>query len=188
MVDDLVSEFVMPAAPTVAKRFGRFRNKTIIGGLASTALFMVSILLTLYAFNLLSQGVLMTYDPELSERHEQFKELSGFDNVTTSGAGVDICIVDTGIDLSHPDLAHIQLAGWNDFVQSRAEPYDDEGHGTAMAGILVAKNLLPGIAPDVNLHIAKAITSSGTGTDSVIAAAVDWCTDSGVDILSLIHI
>lgn len=186
MVDDFASQFVMPEAPTVvATGLRRFKNGKIISGLVSFALFTVATLLVLYAVNFLSEGVLMTYDPELSERHEQFKDLSGFDNVTTSGSGVDVCIVDTGIDMSHPDLEHIQLAGWNDFVQNREEPYDDEGHGTAMAGILVAKNLLPGIAPDVNLHIAKAITSSGTGTDSVIAAAVDWCTDSGVDIISL---
>ena len=186
MVDDFVAEFVMPAVPTVAPRgFRRFKRGKIISGLVSFALFSVSLLLVLYAMNFLSQGVLMTYDPELSERHEEFKQLSGFDNVTTSGAGVDVCIVDTGIDMTHPDLKHIQLAGWSDFVQSRAEPYDDEGHGTAMAGILVAKNLLPGIAPEVNLYIAKAITSSGSGTDSVIASAVDWCTDNGVDVISL---
>ena len=186
MVDDFVTEFVMPAAPAAAATgFRRFQRGKIISGLVSFALFSVSLLLVLYAVNLLSQGVLMTYDPELPERHEEFKQLSGFDNVTTSGAGVDVCIVDTGIDMTHPDLKHIQLAGWNDFVQNRAEPYDDEGHGTAMAGILVAKNLLPGIAPDVNLYIAKAITSSGSGTDSVIASAVDWCTDNGVDIISL---
>ena len=186
MVDEFVAEFVMPAAPAAADTgFRRFQRGKIISGLVSFALFSVSLLLVLYAVNLLSQGVLMTYDPELPERHEEFKQLSGFDNVTTSGDGVDVCIVDTGIDMTHPDLKHIELAGWNDFVQSRAEPYDDEGHGTAMAGILVAKNLLPGIAPDVNLYIAKAITSSGSGTDSVIASAVDWCTDNGVDIISL---
>ena len=185
MVDDFTTEFVMPAAPEIAvSGFRRFKRGTIISGLAAFALFSVSIMLVLFAVNILSQGVLGP-DPELSQRHQQFIEVSGFDNVTTSGAGVDVCIVDTGIDMSHPDLEHVQLAGWSDFVQNRDEPYDDEGHGTAMAGILVAKNLLPGIAPDVSLHIAKAITSSGTGTDSVIASAVDWCTDSGVDIISL---
>ncbi|MBJ84159.1 MAG: hypothetical protein CMB52_01405 [Euryarchaeota archaeon] len=186
MMDDFVSEFVMPEAPAVAATsFRRFSRGQIISAAASFALFAVSLMLVLFAVNLLSEGVLMVNDPELSERHNQFKELSGFDNVTTSGAGVDVCIVDTGFDTSHPDLSHVNLAGWSDFVQNREEPYDDEGHGTAMAGILVAENLLEGIAPGVNLYIAKAITSSGTGTDSDIAAAVDWCTESGVDIISL---
>ena len=54
-----------------------------------------------------------------------------------------------------------------------------------MAGILVAKNLLRGIAPNVDLHIAKAIEKTGSGTDTDIAAAVDWCVERGVDIISL---
>jgi serine protease AprX len=151
----------------------------------SFALFAVSILLVVWAFGIIAKPLLMVYDPELAQRHGEFKELSGFDNVTTSGAGVDLCIVDTGIDLQHPDLAHVELEGWIDFINDRSDPYDDQGHGTAMAGILVAKNMLRGIAPNVNLHIAKAIEKTGTGTDTDIAAAVDWCADSGVDIISL---
>ena len=76
MVDDFVAEFVMPAVPTVAPTgFRRFKRGKIISGLVSFALFSVSLLLVLYAMNFLSQGVLMQYDPELSERHEEFKQL-----------------------------------------------------------------------------------------------------------------
>ena len=119
MVDDFVSEFVMPEAPAVAATsFRRFSRGQIISAAASFALFAVSLLLVLYAVNILSEGVLGP-DPELSERHNQFKELSGFDNVTTSGAGVDVCIVDTGFATSHPDLSHVNLADWSDFVQNQ---------------------------------------------------------------------
>ena len=162
----------------------RSRNGSWRNGIGF-ALFATSILLVLWSFGILEKSLITVYDPELSERHSEFKELSGFDNVTTSGQGVEVCIVDTGIDLSHPDLSHVELAGWKDFVSNRGEPYDDQGHGTAMAGILVAKNLLPGIAPNVNLYIAKAISKSGSGSDTDIAAAVDWCTVQGVDIISL---
>ena len=167
--------FDMPEAPEAPARRG-FASEINMKGLiqkgTSFALFAVSILLVVWAFGILEKGLLVVYDPNLAERHSQFKELSGFDNVTTSGAGVDLCIVDTGIDLHHPDLAHVELAGWIDFINDRADPYDDQGHGTAMAGILVAKNLLRGIAPNVNLHIAKAIEKTGSGTDTDIAAAV----------------
>ena len=178
----------MPEAPTQPPRkaFGSEVNFEIIlqrGG--AFALFVVSILLVVWAFGLLERGLLDPYPPELSERHEEFKQLSGFDNVTTSGNGVEVCIVDTGIDLGHPDLSHVELAGWRDFVSNRGEPYDDQGHGTGMAGILVAKNRLPGIAPDVDLYIAKAISKSGTGSDTDIADAVDWCVENNVDIISL---
>jgi serine protease AprX len=178
----------MPEAPIQPPRktFGSEINVEILlqrGG--AFALFVISILLVVWAFGFLERGFLDPYPPELAERHEEFKQLSGFDNITTSGKGVEICIVDTGIDLGHPDLSHVELAGWRDFVSNRGEPYDDQGHGTGMAGILVAKNRLPGIAPDVDLYIAKAISKSGTGSDTDIADAVDWCVENSVDIISL---
>jgi len=180
----------MPEAPSQPPRRGvdsGVNVEKIVRGGVAFSLFVVSILLVVWAVGLLEKGLLDPYPPELAQRHQEFKQLSGFDNVSTSGDGVEVCIVDTGIDLSHPDLEHIQLAEnqWIDFIDNRGEPYDDQGHGTAMAGILVAENRLPGIAPNVDLFIAKAISKSGTGTDSDIAEAVDWCTDSGVDIISL---
>ena len=188
MSTDFESQFEMPEAPPAPQRRGFFsqpETEMWIRRGTSFAIFVVSIFLVLFAFNILKEGILSGYDPQLTKRHTQFKNLSGFDNVTTTGNGVDVCIVDTGFDADHPDLAHVELAGWIDFIQDRDEPYDDNGHGTAMAGILVAKNLLEGIAPDVNLFIAKALSASGPGTDTDIADAVDWCTDSGADIISL---
>jgi len=188
MSTDFESKFEMPEAPQAPPRRGFFsqpETEMWIRRGTSFAIFVVSIFLVLFAFNILKEGILSGYDPQLTKRHTQFKKLSGFDNVTTTGSGVDVCIVDTGFDANHPDLAHVELAGWIDFIQDRDEPYDDNGHGTAMAGILVANNLLEGIAPDVNLFIAKALSASGPGTDTDIADAVDWCTDSGADIISL---
>ena len=178
----------MPEAPPVPARRGLGSNLNMenwIIGAVSFALFATAILLTVWAIGIFAKPLLVVYDPQLQERHGEFKQLSGFDNVSTTGSGVNVCIVDTGFDASHPDLSHVELAGWRDFVLSKNEPYDDQGHGTSMAGILVAKNLLPGIAQNVNLYIAKAITSSGSGTDVDIAAAVDWCVDNHVDIISL---
>jgi hypothetical protein len=40
-------------------------------------------------------------------------------------------MVDSGIDTGHPDLDDIVLAGWSDFISSKTEPYDDNGHGTS---------------------------------------------------------
>lgn len=184
--DAILDDMPEAPAPPAKRNYGSEMNlEKIFRNGTAFALFVVSILLVVWAVGFLEKGLLDPYTPELAERHEEFKQLSGFDNVSTSGEGVDVCIVDTGIDISHPDLAHLQLAGWKDFVSNRGDPYDDQGHGTAMAGILVAKNRLPGIAPNVNLHIAKAISKSGSGSDTDIAAAVDWCADSGVDIISL---
>ena len=86
----------MPEAPVQPPRrtFGSDLNFEIIlqrGG--AFALFVISILLVVWAFGFLERGLLDPYPPELSERHEEFKQLSGFDYVTTTGQGVVICIV-----------------------------------------------------------------------------------------------
>ena len=117
------------------------------------------------------------------EEHELMTGLDSF--VGWDGTGVDVCIVDTGIDLGHPDLSGVTLAGWTDVINQGSEPYDDEGHGTSMAGILVADGGLNGIAKGVNLHVAKALASDGSGDDQTVATAVDWCVQQEVDIISM---
>jgi serine protease AprX len=183
------TELEMPAAPDAAssRRFYQdWPMEKIRRNGISFALFAVAILLSVWAIGLFTEGLLMKKeDPELRERHDKFKALSGFDGLSTDGSGVDVCIVDTGIDLTHPDLAHLDLGGWKDFVHQRSSPYDDEGHGTSMAGILVARNLLPGMARGIDLHVAKAIASTGSGSSDDITNAIDWCVDRDVDIISL---
>tara|TARA_Y100000588_G_scaffold248554_1_gene263044 strand:- start:5146 stop:6303 length:1158 start_codon:yes stop_codon:yes gene_type:complete len=118
----------------------------------------------------------------------EYRELVGANNETVSdldGSGVVVCVVDSGIDLSHPDLRNMNLVGWRDSVNGIEDPYDDEGHGTAMAGILVADGGLRGTSTGVDLLVAKAIDDQGEGTDSTVSDSVDWCVQSGADIISL---
>ena len=115
----------------------------------------------------------------------EYRSLTGLDTVQGDGAGVILCIVDSGIDMGHPDFKNLELAGWLDAIDGATQPYDDEGHGTAMAGIVVAQDGLEGNAPGVSLLVAKAIGEEGTGDDVQIAEAVDWCVDNQADIISL---
>ena len=116
---------------------------------------------------------------------DEYRDLTGLDSVQGDGTGVVLCIVDSGIDMGHPDLEGLELAGWLDAVDGADEPYANEGHGTAMAGIVVANDGLNGIASGVSLLVAKAIDEGGTGDDEQIALAVDWCVDNQADIVSL---
>ena len=116
---------------------------------------------------------------------EEYRDLTGLNDVEGDGTGVVLCIVDSGIDLGHPDLGQLELAGWMDAVDGLEQPYDNEGHGTAMAGIIVAQDGLQGIAPGVSLLVAKAIGEEGTGSDDQIADAVDWCVEQQADVISL---
>ena len=119
-------------------------------------------------------------------REQDFDDLVQYSQVNDlTGEGVDVCMVDSGIDTGHPDLDDIVLAGWSDFISSKTEPYDDNGHGTMMAGILVADYGLSGIARGVNLYVSKALSGNGQGNDDTVAEAIDWCVSSGVDIISL---
>ena len=68
----------------------------------------------------------------LSSWEKEYKSLTGLSNQSLSGLngnGVVLCVVDSGIDLSHPDLRDLVLKGWLDSVNGIDEPYDDEGHG-----------------------------------------------------------
>jgi serine protease AprX len=124
-------------------------------------------------------GALMTWENE-------YREITGLNEVgNLNGKGVILCIVDSGIDMNHPGFQGIEIAGWNDFVNQNSEPYDDEGHGTAMAGIMIANNGLTGIAQGISLLVAKAISEEGTGSDQIIAESVDWCVENEADIISL---
>ena len=171
---------------------GNMRNED-----SSASGFVVAIVLGLMMILSVSIGALYFFadedglsfsgpSPQLIDWHYDHLSTSGFDEMGDwSGNGVQVCIIDTGIELNHPHLRDIQLAGWLDLIDNRSEPYDDEGHGTAMAGILVAHGSIPGVAQGVSLHVVKALDYSGSGNDETIASAVNWCINQETDIISM---
>ena len=148
--------------------------------------FVLSVIL-LWVF-LTMNGEVFGFNPpqSLVTWEDEYRDITGINEIEgLDGTGISLCIVDSGIDTSHPDLKNINLMGWADVINSSPDPYDDDGHGTAMAGIIVADGGLNGIAKNVDLYIAKAIDSDGSGTDDGIAEAVDWCVSQESDIISL---
>ncbi len=108
-----------------------------------------------------------------------------------SGTGVRVCMVDTGIDLSHPDLQNVDLV-FKDFFSGSNQPTDRGtlSHGTMMAGILVSEGYLNGVAPGVTLGMAAALGDDGeggnSGDESLVANAIEWCWRTfDADIISL---
>lgn len=102
------------------------------------------------------------------------------------GTGVNVAIIDTGIDHTHPDLYENYKGGY-DFVNNDDDPMDDNGHGTHCAGIIAAVNNdigVIGVAPEANLYALKILDSTGSGSSSNIIAAIDWAIathDDGID-------
>lgn len=97
---------------------------------------------------------------------------------------VDIAIIDSGVDLDHPDLnvvAGTTCSGGGPMKQSCSTTGgdDDNGHGTHVAGIAAAKDNgigVVGVAPGARIHAVKVLDSRGSGYTSWIIAGIDWVT------------
>jgi len=101
------------------------------------------------------------------------------------GTDVIVGIVDTGIDDGHESLKKTNILAWRDFVDDRDEPYDDNGHGSHVAGIIAGTGDIRGAARGVDLVVAKALDGDGSGEDADVAAAIDWCVDEGAHVICL---
>lgn len=106
----------------------------------------------------------------------------------SAGGGVVIAIVDTGVDLDHPDLAPKLVAGI-DLVDGDAIPDDPNGHGTHVAGIAAAAtdNALgiAGAAPAAAIMPVRVLDVAGFGSDETIAAGIQWAATHGADVINL---
>lgn len=109
----------------------------------------------------------------------------------TRGEGVRVGIIDTGIDLGHPDLQAAYRGGY-DFVHNDGVPEEEAGgsafgHGTRMAGIIAASDNgfgLVGAAPDVSLYALKVFPKSGGALTSNVIRAVEWAIAQKLDVVS----
>lgn len=106
------------------------------------------------------------------------------------GAGVDVAIIDTGIDNDHADLT---VVGGSSFVPGVNDWNDDNGHGTHCAGIAGARNNslgIVGVAPRCRLSAVKVLkhnpaTGRASGRLSWILAGMGWCVTNGMDVASM---
>ena len=104
-----------------------------------------------------------------------------------TGENVRIAIVDTGIDLEHPDLQG-RIAATTDFTGEG--PRDQHGHGTHCASIAAGSGAASegkyrGVAPQATIYSAKVLRSNGVGMMSDVMAGIEWAVDQGVQIINL---
>ncbi|WP_127575394.1 S8 family peptidase [Paenibacillus barengoltzii] len=101
---------------------------------------------------------------------------------------VIVAVVDTGVDLKHPDLQGRLLKGYN-VINPDQEPTDDVGHGTHVAGIISANvNNGEGIAGMMwggKILPVKALDQSGSGTTYSVAQGIIWATDHGAKVINM---
>ena len=105
----------------------------------------------------------------------------------TTGDGIKIAVLDTGIAFEHPDLRDT-IFDAKDFTGSRSGPADVQGHGTHVAGIIAARqdsNGVVGVAPQAKLLIGKVLGDNGFGTARAVAEGIEWAIESNADVISM---
>jgi len=105
----------------------------------------------------------------------------------TQGQTVKVAIMDTGIDLTHPDLID-NLKGGINIIDSTKSYDDDHGHGTHVAGIVAAINNgigVVGVAPCAYLYGVKAFDADGSASLSNIISGLQWCITNNVKVINM---
>jgi major intracellular serine protease len=112
----------------------------------------------------------------------------------STGRGVDVAVIDTGVDIDHPELQQ-QISDIQVFVEGRRDDFPGDIHGTAIAGIIAARanngSGIVGLAPEAHIRALKACRqlsrhSSAARCDSfTLARALSYAVDQDIDVLNL---
>ena len=108
---------------------------------------------------------------------------------TKAAAGVAVAVLDTGIDLTHPDLSASAGTNCTGGANRRASAVaDGNGHGTHVAGTIGGKGGI-GVAPGTSLYAVKVLDDEGRGSTSQLICGIDWVTANaarlGIRVASL---
>lgn len=109
-------------------------------------------------------------------------------NVSKGSSDVTVAVIDTGVDLNHPDLRD-QLASGTNVVNPDTAPNDDVGHGTHVAGVigaLVNNHLgVAGMNWYSRIMPVKVLDSSGAGSTYAVAQGIIWAVDNGAKVINM---
>lgn len=109
--------------------------------------------------------------------------------MTTGDPSILVAVIDSGVDLSHPDLDDVVVTDQRNVVWNNADVTDDVGHGTWVAGTIAAETDngegVAGIAPGVRLMPVKIADEYGGISFADALDAVDWARDHGADIINM---
>ncbi|RYX99829.1 peptidase S8 [bacterium] len=110
-------------------------------------------------------------------------------DITFGDPKIIIGVIDTGIDLGHPDLKNKLVDGYNVITQGKTPPRDDNGHGTHASGIAAAdtnnKIGIAGTAPNCKIMPIKTLDAKGSGDIYNVALGVIWAVDHGARVLNM---
>ncbi|WP_233531898.1 S8 family peptidase [Paenibacillus alkalitolerans] len=108
--------------------------------------------------------------------------------LTRGNDQVTVAVIDTGVDMSHPDLQGRLAEGYN-VIDSSKPPEDDVGHGTHVAGVISAltdnREGVAGMTWYNRIMPVKVLDSSGMGSTYAVAEGIIWATDHGARVINL---
>ncbi len=105
----------------------------------------------------------------------------------SSGSGVKMAVIDTGIQMTHPDL-QTNIKGGVSTVSYTRSYNDDNGHGTHVAGIAAAVNNtigVVGVGPQISLYGVKVLNRNGSGYLSDVIEGLDWAIANGMQVINM---
>src|ERR687895_309803 len=109
-------------------------------------------------------------------------------DATRGSSAIVIAVLDTGIDRTHPDLSGATVPG-RDILDDDSDPADDEGHGTAAAGVIAARTDNgeghAGMCWVCSLMPVKGLDATGSGSSSTVAAGIVWAVDHGARVINM---
>lgn len=105
----------------------------------------------------------------------------GAGGLVNKGTGIGVAVLDTGIDLTHPDLVANIAPVSKTCIARTSSAQDDNGHGTHVAGTIAASHNaigVVGVAPEAKLYAVKVLDKDGAGSWSSIICGIDWVTEN----------
>ena len=104
-----------------------------------------------------------------------------------TGEGIKVCVTDTGIESTHPDLSSNYKGGKGFTNDPSPQPGEDVGgHGTHCAGVVAADGTnIVGVAPKAHLYSCRILGNDGSGNLAWLVDALEWCIANSMDIVSM---
>lgn len=107
---------------------------------------------------------------------------------TIGSTSASVCVIDSGVRLSHEDIGTSRYAGGIDYIDNNGEPNDQNGHGTFTSAIAIAGlnngRGIAGMAAATWRH-ARVLDAGGSGSPAELGSAIRWCADNGAHIVSM---